>query len=505
MATVAGRTPESSFHIVADGDIVSISSADGLAGWSRAADLPRSLDGLGIGSLISQEVHEDRPSNPVSADVEALLRQVGFDWERATEPGHMRLLPPAAFILSQVLRYAETLTRRVASALGLPFEAISGINVIDGSAEMLRDYMRLVDAATGLYGTSPYRLADPTSTLLLRQTSCLQKYSVARDWVLDDRHLPRCLYELSDSFRREREDDLELCFRLRRFHLPESHIYSASLRELRELGLGLHEQITAELGRWTNGHVLLLTASHRFAAENADYLRRLTATTGRPALLKVCGPGELCEDGIELDVEYKFVDGSGHARELSSFQLDELITRAFGLAGVLGPLVTIHAVPLGGAERFIYAAFDLVSSRLRSGLFAHLPLWMTPTAVRVVWDPVEEAAAQTARNIAVTLETVGIRTDLDDRQIPLARKFREARQDLVPYQIMVDRTSSDHDLTVLAPDIQSVGPLDPEPAAARHETLAHFIASVTNREDFTTGQAPPVSPTLSSQPWRRPL
>ena len=130
---------------------------------------------------------------------------------------------------------------------------------------------------------------------------------------------------------------------------------------------------------------------------------------------------------------------------------------------------------------------------------------MTPTAVRVVWDPAEAGAAQTARGIAVALQTAGIRADLDDRQIPLPRKLREARQDLVPYQIIVDRTSTDHDVTVLAPDIQGAGPLHPEPAAARHQTLARFIGGVTNREDFTTGQAPAVSPTLSSQPWRRSL
>lgn len=501
MSTITERAPQYSFHVLADGDIIPLGPgfADGQAGWSRADELLPSLDLPGIPSLVAQEMHGTRHLT-APGDVETLLRRAGFDWEPATEPGHMRLLPPAAFILSQVLHYAETSTRRMATALGLPFESISGINVIDGSADMLRNYMRLLDAATGVYGTSPYRLADPTSTLLLRQTSCLQKYSVARDWVLDDRHLPRCLYELSDSFRREREADLELCFRLRRFHLPESHIHSSSLGELQELGLGLHEQITAELGRWTDGHVLLLTASDRFASENPEYLQRLAATTQRPALLKVCGPDEMCEDGIELDVEYKIVDGYGHARELSTFQLDELITRAFGFAS---PLVTMHAVPLGGAERFVYAVFDLVSSRLRSGVFAHLPLWMTPTAVRAVWERGETAAAETARRIAVTLEASGIRTDLDDRPVPLGRKLHEARQDLVPYQILVDRATTDHDLAVLGPDTPGAGPLDPEPADAWHETLSDFITRLTNRRDFKSDQTPAVSPTLSSQPWRR--
>src|SRR5215510_2565560 len=127
MSMITGRAPEYSFHIIADGDVVPLGPASGAgrAGWSHAADVPRSFDLPGISSLLAQEMHGDRRLT-VPANVEALLRRAGFDWEPATEPGHMRLLPPAAFILSQVLHYAETSTLWMAAALGLPFDSISG-------------------------------------------------------------------------------------------------------------------------------------------------------------------------------------------------------------------------------------------------------------------------------------------------------------------------------------------------------------------------------------------
>jgi hypothetical protein len=67
----------------------------------------------------------------------------------------------------------------------------------------------------------------------------------------------------------------------------------------------------------------------------------------------------------------------------------------------------------------------------------------------------------------------------------------------------VDRSTTGNDVTVLAPDTPGADPLDPESTGARHETLARFVTGVTSREDFTSDQAPAVSPTLSSQPWRR--
>ena len=152
-------------------------------------------------SLIEQELH-GRRIGPVPARVADLLHRFGFDWEAASEVGHMRFLPDAQAILARVGSYAETRARDIASRLDLPFDRVDGVNLVDSSAVFLEDYLRLTSSGGDLYGEAPYQLAAPRERLLLRQTSCLQKYLVARDWDLSAPGvLPRCVYEQSDSFR----------------------------------------------------------------------------------------------------------------------------------------------------------------------------------------------------------------------------------------------------------------------------------------------------------------
>lgn len=113
----------------------------------------------GLASLVDQEVL-GRRRGPIHPRVEQLLRQFGFEFEPVSEPGHMRFQPLAAHMLECVTMYAEGRSRAIAADLGIPFDRVEGVNVVDGSAPILQDYLRLIHGEENLYGAEPSRIAS---------------------------------------------------------------------------------------------------------------------------------------------------------------------------------------------------------------------------------------------------------------------------------------------------------------------------------------------------------
>lgn len=476
---VATEADGTSYHVLIEDEIVPL---------SRSRAWPESLH-----SLVEQEVH-GRRAGPVPARVLQLLDQFGFRWEAASEPGHMRFLPEAREILARVAGYAEARARLIAGRLGIPFDRVDGVNVIDGSAEPLRQYFQLLNSGAGLYGETPYQLAPPREQLLLRQTSCLQKYLIARDWDLSaPGALPRCVYEQSDSFRAEPAESLQLSFRLRRFRLPEAHLHARGLRESLDQAASVHAAILEDHNLREREYALLVSVTADFRERHAGFLRALVATAARPALIAESPPGALCQDGVEVDVEYKLLDSAGFARELSTFQVDERITRSFGVSTAESPVTTIHSVPTGGIERYIFMAFDRIARAEAEGASARLPLWMAPAAVRVVCADGGPPDDPDAARLAGILEAAGLRTEIDDRPLPLSRKTADAAGHLVPFQVRLGGEASD--LSRLR-----VAAFDSPRAGAVQMSVDALIALVTSADDFALHVPVPGSRRLSTVP-----
>jgi threonyl-tRNA synthetase len=314
---------------------------------------------------------------------------------------------------------------------------LEGINVVDSSSSVMKDYLALTQNEE-LYGRAPYRIQG--TPLLLRQTGCLQKFSVCRDWHLTGKSLPIALFEISDSYRHEPTDTLQLCSRTRRFRLPEMHIHTSSTKEAVALSVDIHRLMVDELSILTDDCQLLVSAPSSFASSNHAFFKELASVMGKPLLLKIYPPGFLCEDGIEVDVEYKIIDSMGYAREFSTFQIDELITKSFGLRyssrGHSSRVPsTIHAVFTGSLERHLYFLLDRAAGSQGSGVPVRLPLWISPVVARVILS--HRGSIEPGMRLARDIQSRGIRTDIDDRPYGMERKVEEANLELVPYQILL--------------------------------------------------------------------
>lgn len=391
--------------------------------------------GVGMDSLIEQEVLGQR-REAVPCRLSELFRGFGFEWEPLSELGHMRFLGHAAFMLQQAKGHAARVADSVFRNLDIPTVRLSGISLVDPSTPVMDGYLGLISTDECLYGDSPYEVRGAGTSYILRQTGCVQKYSACLSRSLAADSLPVALFEISDSFRREPEETLQLCHRLRRFHLPEGHVHAKDVREAVEVSLRLHPQILLALSELEADLVLLISATHEFARSNQSYFKQLASSAKSPGLLKVSPPGRACEDGVEVDVEYKLVDSTGCCRELSTFQIDEQITKSFGVQCDDGTTPsTIHSVFTGSVERYLYAALDSVVRFETAGIRRCLPHWMTPVVVRVV--PADAQAAVSALSVAAQLSAAGIRTELDDRAHDIDSAVRDADSLLVPYVVLV--------------------------------------------------------------------
>jgi threonyl-tRNA synthetase len=97
--------------------------------------------------------------------------------------------------------------------------------------------------------------------------------------------------------------------------------------------------------------------------------------------------------------------------------------------------VIIHTAIIGSVERYIYAVMDTAVLRKRSGLPPCLPTWLAPVQVRVI--PVSSKYLDYANEVLKAVAGAGIRVDLDDRDLSLAKKVREAGMEWVPYCAIV--------------------------------------------------------------------
>jgi len=390
--------------------------------------------GTAVQALARQEI-DGAFSERIDNRLAQLLDRFGFEWEPLSEVGHMRYVGHASFIFERARNHAAATTTAALSDLNLPLSVIEGVNVVDTSR--IGSYLELTSTDARLYGDGPYEIASTAGpNYQLRHTGCIGKYSACHARLLAADKLPCALFEISDSYRREPATTLQLLARLRRFHLPEAHVHHRNISSAVELSSGLHQHILSTLSELDADLVLLISVTHDFAEANRDYIQQLTARAGCSALLKVSPPGVNCQDGVEVDVEYKVVDSNGACRELSTFQIDQQITNAFGVHCDDGSTpATIHTVITGGVERYIFCVFDRVVRLEAQGGRGHLPLWITPVVARVV--PADAQSESVAAAVAAQLTAAQVRTELDDRGHGLATAIGDADSLLIPFLISV--------------------------------------------------------------------
>ncbi|GGP19298.1 hypothetical protein GCM10007981_02420 [Thermocladium modestius] len=352
-------------------------------------------------------------------------KKFGFEWEPMSDVGHMRYGPMATLMMELVEDYAW----RAANDLGFPAFKIRGTN-------MFRTDQRAIAEHAKLFGERMY-MTEADEELLMRYAACFQQFAMIKDWVLSYRDVPVGMLEIADSYRYEQPGETVLCFRLRRFYMPDLHIFVRDLSQAMDVGLRLHGKIFEEINKIGRNYVSLYNVTKGFFDEHKDYLFTLSKREGKPILVRVLNESKYY---WVLNVEYHIIDQLKRPREIATFQFDIGNAQRFGIKYVdeenqLKYPVIIHTAILGSVERFIFAMLDKAAIDEEEGKIPKLPTWLSPIQARVV--PVSKDYLDGALSIANKLASMGIRVDVDDRDETLNKKIRDAETLWVPYIVIV--------------------------------------------------------------------
>ncbi len=352
-------------------------------------------------------------------------RRFGIEWESFADVGHMRFGPETNLIMDLLAEYAGQVIRRI----GIPILNVKGTNMFDVAVKPIKEHLQL-------FGSRAYEVKVDERTFVLRYAACFQQFSMVKDWTLSYKTLPFGTFEVADSYRMEQSGELLLSFRLRKFLMPDLHIYLKSVREAIHIGDKIHRTIYEEIRKLNREYVSLYNTTRSFFEANKESFMELVKIEKKPILLNFVPEGLYY---WVLNVEYNIIDDLDRPREIGTFQIDIGNAKRFGIAytdekGEKQFPVIIHTAVIGGLERYLFTLLDSAVRLERHSKKPMLPVWISPVQVRII--PIAKQFIKQGMVLLETLEKGGIRADLDDRDDTMQSKVRDAELSWIPFTII---------------------------------------------------------------------
>lgn len=166
--------------------------------------------------------------------------------------------------------------------------------------------------------------------------------------------------------------------------------------------------------------------------------------------------GEAAFYGPKIDIKVK--DSIGREWQLTTIQLDFNQPENFemdytGEDGKKHRVVVLHVAIYGSFERFMGVLIEHYA-----GAF---PLWLAPVQVKVI--PVRENHNEYAKEVYELLKENDIRVELDDEESNLGGKVRDAKNNKVPYWIVIgDKEIEAGKITLESRDAGQLGQISKE-------------------------------------------
>lgn len=260
-----------------------------------------------------------------------------------------------------------------------------------------------------------------------------------KDWMISYRQIPFGMFEIADSYRLEQSGECLLGFRLRRFYMPDYHIFCRDLEHAKEMTVKVHAKIYEKARELGNEYVSLYNLTKSFFEKNKRFIKQMARIEKKPVVLRFVPENKYY---WVINVEHHSTDELKRSREIATVQIDIGNARRFGIKyidenrkEVYPPI--LHIAILGGIERYLYTVFDAALKK-RIPL---LPLWIAPIQVRII--PISDSFLKEAEKIADKMEKQCVRVDIDDRPLTLPKRVREAETEWINYVLVVGRKEVD--------------------------------------------------------------
>lgn len=247
------------------------------------------------------------------------------------------------------------------------------------------------------------------------------------------RDLPIRAGEIGLVHRHEKSGALHGLMRVRCFSQDDAHIFMTPDQIKDEIKgvVALIDEVYSLFG--FNYHIELSTRPEDSMGTDEEWER---ATEGLKGALDELGRDYVINEGDGAfygpKIDFHLEDSLGRTWQCGTIQLDMQLPERFELEytdkdGTKKRPVMIHRVVFGSVERFI--------GILTEHFAGHFPTWLAPVQVKVL--PISDKYADYATKVEAAFKEAGVRVETDHRAEKIGYKIREARNERVPYIVVV--------------------------------------------------------------------
>ncbi|MEA3295181.1 MAG: threonine--tRNA ligase [Euryarchaeota archaeon] len=383
------------------------------------------------------EVSKSREVDRIPPHVELMRRLEIADYEPGSDSGNMRFYPKGRMIKSLL----ETYVLERSASIGA-MEVETPI-MYDMNHATLKKYLDRFPARQ-------YSIEADKKSLFLRFAACFGQFLMNHDMTISYRDLPLKMIELTRySFRKEQRGEVVGLRRLRAFTMPDMHTLASDMEqammEFRQQ-YDMCISVLKDMGIELEDYEVAIRFTRDFYEANKAFITELARIVDKPVIIEMWDQRFFY---FVLKFEFNYIDALDKASALSTVQIDVENAERYDISYIneqgnaKHPLI-LHCSPSGAIERIIYGLLEKNHMITRSGGVPMLPVWLSPTQVRVI--PIAERHKETADEVAHML---GCRVDIDDRDETVGKRIRDAGREWIPYvAVLGDEELAKGELTV---------------------------------------------------------
>ncbi len=273
----------------------------------------------------------------------------------------------------------------------------------------------------------------------LRPMTCPFQFTIFNAEQHSYRDLPIRYGETSTLFRNESSGEMHGLIRVRQFTISEGHLVCTKEQLAEEFKgvidlinymmktLGIADDVSYRFSKWDPNNKEKYEGDAQVWEQTQDTMRQLLTD------LKIDfkeEEGEAAFYGPKLDIQFRNVHGKEDTA--ITVQIDFSLAEKFNMTyvdsdGVKKHPIVIHRTSIGCYERTLAMLIEKYA-----GAF---PTWLAPTQMMVL--PISDKYNDYAESVISSFKKSGIRVEGDFRAEKIGYKIREARNQRIPYLIIV--------------------------------------------------------------------
>ncbi len=348
------------------------------------------------------------------------------------------LMPKGSKVLQILQRFVEDEEERRGYVLTkTPFMAKSELYKVSGHWDHYKDGMFIFEEDKDFYA--------------LRPMTCPFQFTVYNAEQHSYRDLPIRYGETSTLFRNESSGEMHGLIRVRQFTLSEGHLVCRKDQLKDEFKgvvdliyyltktLGIDSDLTYRFSKWDPDNKDKYIGDAEIWEQTQDLMRDLLLELG---LEFKEAPGEAAFYGPKLDIQFKNVYGKEDT--IITVQIDFSLAERFGMTyidadGSKKYPIVIHRSSIGCYERTLAMLIEKYAGAL--------PTWISPVQAKIL--PISEKYHDYVEVVEKALRSRGVRVESDLRSEKIGYKIREARNERVPFILVVgEKEAADNSVSV---------------------------------------------------------